>query len=104
MSLHELHQLLKSVIHRLSVGREIADNLAICCSAYAEQDSTLLLCSLYVVCGDVLLEAFCVGRPLLAPVFKGTKTTVRCHRRSMSFVAKCVVTAKGPTCYTNKFI
>ena len=79
VSLYELHQLLKSVIHRLSRGREIADNLASCRSAYAEQDSMFLLCSLYVVCGEILLEAFRVGRPLLAPVFKGTKATVRCH-------------------------
>ena len=94
MSLHKLHQLLKSVIRRLPRGREIADNLVSCRSAYAEQDSTLLLCSLYVVCGEILLEAFRIGCPLLAPVFKGTKATVRCHRRFLTFVAKCVVTVK----------
>ena len=71
-----------SVIHWLSWGREIADNLVSCRSAYAEQDSTLLLCSLYVVCGEIPLESFRVGCPL----FKGTKATVRCHRRSLTFV------------------
>ena len=73
MSLHEQHQLLKNVICQLSRGCEIADNLVSCRSAYAEQDSTLLLCSFYVVCSEILLEAFRVGRPLLVPVFKAPK-------------------------------
>ena len=39
----------------------------------------------------ILLEAFCIWCHFF-PVIKATNATVRCHWRSLTFIAKCVVT------------
>ena len=95
VSLHELHQLLKTVIRRLPWGCQIADNLVSRCFVYAQQDCMLLLCCLNAVYLKVLLQTFRVRHPLLALVFKGAHPTVHCHRGIFTFGTKYVVTHRN---------